>query len=173
VSLGNLNQGARKSIDLVQMRDVLEELAKRKGSDALLEVVMGVLLKAEEAIEAQAVEIQFLRKQLFGRRSEKLSPNQLSLFAIMLGTVVGTEPSAETEPSQEKKPKKKRKKAARRPLVPTQTHEIPIPEEERPCPQCGKARCTLGHVRTLVIEYTPPKIEVIEYLREKIVCRPV
>ncbi len=57
---------SNKSVDLVQLRDLLEELAERKEPGALLEVVMGVLLKAEKVIEDQAFEIQQLRKQLFG-----------------------------------------------------------------------------------------------------------
>lgn len=165
--------GSKKSMDLVQLREVLEELCSRKEPDALMEVVFGVLLQAEKVIEEQAVEIQHLRKQLFGRRSEKLSPDQLSLFAQMLGAVADQDPTGEatgTEPSAPAK-RKKRKPVPRRPLTPTQTHEIPLSEGERDCPTCGKARCTLGHVRTLVVEYTPPKIDVIEYLREKVVCR--
>ena len=66
---------------MVQLRELLGELVERKESSALLEVVFGVLLKAEKVIEDQSFEIQQLRKQLFGRRSEKLSPDQLSLFA--------------------------------------------------------------------------------------------
>ena len=170
-------QHSKKSLDLVQLREVLEELCSRKQSDALLEVVFGVLLKAEKVIEDQAVEIQHLRKQLFGRRSEKLSPDQLSLFAQMLGSVSGEAKAAETSsPASDSDvksspPKKKRKPPVRRPLTPTQSHQILVPEAERACPQCSGARCTLGHVRTLVVEYTPPKIDVIEYLREKVVCR--
>lgn len=156
------------------MREVLEELCSRKDSDALLQVVFGVLLQAEKVIEDQAVEIQHLKKQLFGRRSEKLSPDQLSLFAQMLGTVTGGAPDAESsspDAGSTSKPKKKRTGPARRPLAPTQSHEILVPEGERDCPQCGGPRCTFDHARSLVIEYTPPKIDVIEYRREKVVCR--
>ncbi|MCG8554590.1 MAG: IS66 family transposase [Proteobacteria bacterium] len=162
-----------QSMDLVRMRDVLEELASRKDRSALLDVVFGVLQQAEAVIENQAVEIEQLRKQLFGRRSEKVSPNQLSLFARVLGAMAEQHaeqgPEKAAEPQRENKKKKRRSK--RRDLKPTQRHEILVPAEERPCPQCGQARCTLGHERSLVIEYTPPKIDVIEYLREKVVCR--
>lgn len=163
---------ASKTFDFVQLREVLEELCKKKESDALRDVVFGLLLKAEKVIEDQGVEIQQLRKRLFGRSSEKLSPNQLSLFAQMLETVTADdsqEPTQATTGSSEKR-KKKRKAPKRRPLTPTDTREIPIPAEERPCPQCGEPRCTFDHDRMLVIEYTPPKIDVIEYLREKVVC---
>ena len=164
---------ASKTFDFVQLRQVLEELCKKEESDALRDVVFGLLLKAEKVIEDQGVEIQQLRKRLFGRSSEKLSPNQLSLFAQMLETVIADdsqEPTQATTGSSEKG-KKKRKGPKRRPLTPTATRKIPIPEEERPCPQCGEPRCTFDHDRMLVIEYTPPKIDVIEYLREKVVCR--
>lgn len=163
------------------MRDVLEELASRSDRGALLDVVFGVLQKAERIIEDQAVEIQHLRKQLFGRRSEKLSPDQLSLFSAVLGTVAeGTAPllsddeiAGSANDDDSKAPlKKKRGKQTRRPLIPTQSHIIPVPESDRPCPSCGGPRCTLGHVPSIVIEYTPPKIDVIEFRREKVVCRP-
>jgi transposase len=168
-------QDSKKSLDMVQLRELLGELVQRKQADALFDVVFGVLLKAEKVIEDQAIEIQHLRKQLFGRRSEKLSPDQLSLFAQMLATVTAA-PSAQDEvPSDSgaaaSAPKKKPKRAPRRPLTPTQSHVIPVPEGERDCPQCGKPRCTFDHARSLVIEYTPPKIDVIEYRREKVVCR--
>ncbi len=167
------NAQSSKTFDFVQLRQLLEELCSRKESDALREVVFGLLLKAEKMLEDQAIEIQQLKKQLFGRRSEKLSPDQLSLFANMLNAVVAEqseEPSADTS-DDPRKSKKKRKPIKRRPLEPTVTHEILVPAEERPCPQCGEPRCTFDHDRMLVIEYTPPKIDVIEYQREKIVCR--
>lgn len=159
---------------MVQLRQLLGELVERKESSTLLEVVFGVLLKAEKVIEDQAFEIQQLRKQLFGRRSEKLSPDQLSLFAQMLATVTAAPSNIETpSPSgaPATQPKKKKGKSSRPPITPTQSHEIRVPDEERDCPHCGGARCTMGHARSLVVEYTPPKIDVIEYLREKIVCR--
>jgi len=168
--------GQSKTFDLVQLRQVLEELCSRQQSDALREVVFGLLLQAEKVIETQAIEIQQLKKQLFGRRSEKLSPDQLSLFAQLLGSIVEQQPQEGKSDSDQTghtpaKTKKKRKRPVRRSLTPTQSHEVSVPDEERDCPQCGKPRCTLGHARTLVIEYTPPKIDVIEYRREKVVCR--
>ena len=137
-----------------------------------------VLQLAQKVIDDQAIEILHLRKQLFGRRSEKVARDQLSLFAKVVAAMAeqaaddsssagGDPPAVDSTNKKNKKNKQKR-----RPLQPTRTEEIPVPDDERPCPECGVVRCTLGHVRSLVIEYTPPKIEVIEYLREKIVCRP-
>lgn len=69
-----------------------------------------------------------------------------------------------------KKPKRRKKK--RKALVPTRTETILVAEEDRPCPECGKERCTIGHARSLVIDYVPAKFEVIEYLRETLACKP-
>jgi Transposase C of IS166 homeodomain len=91
-------QHSKKSLDLVQLRELLGELCQRKDSDTLLDVVFGVLFQAEKVIEDQSVEIQQLRKQLFGRRSEKLSPDQLSLFAQMLATVTAPQVQVPSTP---------------------------------------------------------------------------
>jgi hypothetical protein len=58
----------KTSVDSVQLRDVLESLAKKQDRSALLDVVFGVLSKAETIIQEQSLEIEQLRKQLFGRR---------------------------------------------------------------------------------------------------------
>jgi transposase len=164
----------KTSVDSVQLRDVLESLAKKQDRSALLDVVFGVLSKAETIIQEQSLEIEQLRKQLFGRRSEKIDPAQLSLFAQVLETIVAKDEQKKEDNDQQdtQSPKKRKRKKRRRPLEPTQRHKITVAEADRACPVCGELRCTIGHVRCLVIEYTPPKLEVIEYLREKVACRP-
>ena len=134
--------------------------------------MVAILEMAQKVIDEQAIENQHLRKQLFGRRSEKVSKHQLSLFAKSIAAVDERTPEGPTRESSEDDKKKNTKKQKRRVLQPTRTEEIPVPDEERACPQCGAQRCTMGHTRAIVIEYTPPKLEVIEYLREKVVCRP-
>ncbi len=133
---------------------------------------------AQKVIDDQATEIEQLRKQLFGRRSEKVSRDQLSLFAQLVGTLSEGDDTQSEGPDDTSDPegegeKKKRKKTGgkRRPLQPTRTEEIRVPDADRPCPVCGEARCAAGHLRSIVVEYTPPKIEVIEILREKVACR--
>jgi transposase len=166
------------SIDLVQLRDVLSAVASHGQSEPLLEVALGLLTQCKEVIEGQAYEIALLRKQLFGRRSERVSPDQLHLFGALLEGLTSQMASTQ-EPEgalasekTEGKQKKRRAPQRRRPLVPTKTVEVPVPEETRACPSCGQERHTIGHERSLVIEYTPPKLDVIEFLREKVACKP-
>jgi len=82
------------------------------------------------------------------------------------------EPEPEEEAEPERKKRKKRKKMRREPLKPTRTEKILVANEDRPCPNCGELRCTIGHARSLVVEYTPPKFEITEYLRETVACQP-
>lgn len=94
----------------------------------------------------------------------------------MVGTLAGERADsppeeAEEEKKEEEKRKKKKVPTKRRPLTPTRTETIPIPDEERPCPECGEARETAGKVSSIVVEYVPARVEVIEYLREKVACR--
>ena len=161
------------SIDLVHVGDVLTALSTRGSSDPLLDVSLGVLTQCKDVIEAQAYEIAMLRKQLFGRRSEKVSPNQLVMFTEVLQTLAplkpeSTEPPAPAPAIQEKK---KRPAQKRRPLAPTQTIEIRVDAAQRACPKCQGERGAIGHDRSVVVEYTPPRVDVIEYQREKLACR--
>jgi transposase len=169
-------KGSPSSIDLVQVRDVLMSLAQKQTHQSMVDVTMSVLSQASKAIDELTHENAQLKKALFGRRSEKVDPGQLSLFAQVLSTVVAAD-KADSQPStpdttDTPQSQPKRKGGKRRPLRPTQRHEIKVSDKQRPCPQCGQPRCTIGHVRSVVVEYTPAKIEVIEYLREKVACRP-
>ena len=152
-----------ESIDLVRMRDLLAELLSAGEREPLLDTVLALLSKCKEVIEEQAFEIAELERQLFGRKSEKCSPGQMSLFAQLLDAVVqGAAPApenpstlarpAETSPAAstgegEEKPKKKKK---RRQPQPTSRQVIPVPEAERPCPTCGGDRHCMGHSRSIV-----------------------
>ncbi len=167
------------SVDLVQLRDVLEAIASRGESQPLLDVALGLLTQCKSVIEEQAYEIALLRRQLFGRRSEKISPEQRSLFESLLAFAAEQAAASAQDEAQSQDPlatdatqKRPRKPQKRRPLTPTRSVELPVPAERRPCPQCGGERHTIGHERSVLIEYTPPKLEVLELLREKLACKP-
>lgn len=177
-AIESVSRAKTGSIDLVQLRDVLEAIASRGESQPLFDVALGLLTQCKNVIEEQAYEIALLRRQLFGRRSEKISPEQRSLFESLLAFAAAqaaalTQGDAQSqEPTPDAKEKKPRTPQKRRPLTPTQTLELPVPADLRPCPKCGAERCTIGHERSLLIEYTPPKLEVLEMLREKLACKP-
>lgn len=160
---------------MVNFTDLIDALMKEGGEMPSKEALAAVLQTAQKVIDDQAVEIHHLRKQLFGRKSERVVEGQQSLFADALEEVAQRVPEPEPESDEEAEASKKRRKKKRdrrKPLEPTRTVTVLVPEEDRPCPECGKERCSAGHTRKLIIEYTPPKFEVTEYLSEVIVCRP-
>lgn len=100
------------------------------------------------------------------------------MFAQMIEALAEESSDTDHDPGhpssgdEQKSKKKKKRKQKRRPLTPTRTVKILVPDEERPCPKCEVIRTPIGFVRSITIEYTPPKIEIIEHLREKLACRP-
>lgn len=177
--------------ELVDFSGVLKLITSKESELPSREALATVLQTAQKVIKDLEVEVLLLRKQMFGRRSEKIVPGQLSLFAKTLEAVVkraeaelkaatsedvektdGATAGSESEPNPEvedDKPKKEKK--PRRKLKPTRTEVISVPEEEQPCPKCGAPRCPIGHSKSLMVEYIPAKFEVIEFRRETLACR--
>ena len=48
---------------------------------------------------------------------------------------------------------------------------IPVPETERPCPQCGEQRTCIAHETTEVAELIPAEVIVRQDIREVLACR--
>jgi transposase len=182
--------GAKSSLDIVEVRDVLRALLSKNQGEAMVDVACSTLTKAEQIIQDQAGEIQLLRRALFGRRTERVAPEQEDLFSKMVAVMgsKASESASEAEGDSAPKPAgggesgddgegppkdpSKRRNPGRRPLTPTRTEKILVPDGERACPVCGAERCVVGHVNCVVIEYIPAKIEVVNHRREKLACKP-
>lgn len=115
----------------------------------------------------------YLKRMLFGRRSEKVSDdaNQGRLFGD--GLVPAAAPSDDDEPDPPRR--RRRRHKGRRPLpdnLPRQIHEIHPPEDERTCCACGAAKVIFGQDVTEELEVVPAKYFVNRYVRYKYACRP-
>ena len=135
----------QKPDQCVELKDFIQALIDEKRDVPDREALVSILAGAQATIEAMGHEIYLLKKERFGKRSEKVNPAQLNLFAELLGELIAqNEPALEAELDKmeaksapeptSKAPEKKRKKKARTPLVPHRTKVIPVSEEERPCP---------------------------------------
>ena len=122
-----------------------------------------------------------LLRRLYGRSSEKLDPAQLTLFAEMLRQLQGQEavapaqvpapiapPAAPTASKPVKTPHGRRQFPAD---LPRQRMEHDLPEGQKPCPCCGKARCRIGEVVTEKLEYVPARVIVLQNVQFKYACR--
>jgi transposase len=117
--------------------------------------------------------IRELQRMQFGRRSEKLDPDQLNLALEDLEQAV-----AETEAEQEKAdPALKRARAARRRAVRGSLPEhlprveVVIEPEDTACPCCGDAMQVIGEDRSQRLDMIPAQYQVVVTRRPKYACR--
>ncbi len=118
--------------------------------------------------------------RLFGRRSEKIDPNQLKLVlqveaADEAATRVALPKYAQEAPDAEVPPKPKKKHAARHPgrkALPEhlERERIEIHPEDRTCPCCGKELRLLGEEISEELGCRPKRFYVRQYVRYKYAC---
>ena len=119
-------------------------------------------------------QLYYLKRQLFGKKSEKLDPAQRLLFESLYDQV-------KSKIDQQKPPKaktaKKRRNAnhkGRNPLpkdLPREVIEIEPPEEEKTCPVCNNEKRRIGSEETEKLEYVPASFYVKKYVRYKYACK--
>jgi len=117
--------------------------------------------------------IRQLQRMQFGRRSEKLDPDQFNLALEDLEQAV-----AETEAEQEKadpalKRARAEKRRAARGSLPEHLPrvEIVIDPEDTACPCCGGAMQVIGEDRSQRLDMIPAQYQVVVTRRPKYACR--
>ncbi|HMP73355.1 MAG TPA: IS66 family transposase [Kiritimatiellia bacterium] len=135
-----------------------------------LEEALRMIQGMEQENRLLREELRLLKHHLFGRKRERGPENHPELFAV--------EPTPPPEPLPVKieahTRRNKRKHPGRRPFpdhLPREVVEIPLPESERACGQCGETKEKIGVEITQELEVVPAKLFVREYHREKCACR--
>lgn len=136
--------------------------------------------------EKQQRQIDYLLRQLYGRKSEKLDPAQLLLaFAdlkeqigagdIPAGIASDLEKASQGE-DQEGSRKKRRGKAkgeGRKPLpayLPRERIEYPLPAGKEKCSCCGDALTRIGEEVSEQLEYVPSSLKVLQHIVGTYAC---
>ena len=134
-----------------------------------------LLAKEQQLLEAQA-EIAELKRQLFGSKAEKLSPQQQAQMQEVLEDLEQQAerplPLIEQILEEEQPSTPKRPRRARQPL-PDHLEKQTIllePAEKELCSHCGRTKQCIGSERTEEIEYIPAKLIRREILRPKYAC---
>lgn len=145
-------------------------------------------------VAKQSTEIARLRRLLWGRRSEKLTREELGQLVMAYGATqedaAGIDPSlpvppCEDAPPEEEPPpddgKRKKKPKVRRPNHPGRTQLSPdlrrvitpvtVPAEERACKCCGAQMQVFDHVDHERLEFVPAEFVVHLERREKLSCK--
>ena len=144
---------------------------------ALKQMVLTLLAQIDD-LNGQ---LYYLKRQLFGRKSEKLNPSQRLLFeglyeelqAKLEAQQGADESEAEVAPA----PAKKRPNAnhkGRNPLpadLPREEIVIEPEPDEKICPECHSEKERIGEEVTEKLEYIPASFHVKKYVRPKYACR--
>lgn len=159
--------------DLEAVRQRLRDLAAEGRTDDLVDAAVDLLARVrQDNTELQARLFKALR-QLYGRKSEKISPDQLQLF---LGQIIDDEiPQGASAPAPLNQPKTRARRAhgGRKPLpanLPREPYIIPVPDNARRCAECGAEKKTIGYVESEILEFRPAQFVVLVPRREKVAC---
>jgi transposase len=159
---------AASPAELQQLRQEVELL--RAQRQQLLE---------QQARQARTIDqlqhqLQYLLRRLFGRSAEKLDPKQLQLFETLLAQLAPPTPAPAPAPetvSATPRPASHGHGRRRLPAdLPRQKVIHDLPEEEKPCPCCGKLRHVIGQEVSEQLDFVPAKLTVVEHVRLKYAC---
>jgi transposase len=123
-------------------------------------------------------QLEQLLRHRYGRKSERVDPAQLLLFAQEILAQAepppDSTPNAEPEPPPAPDPSPPPKKGhGRKPLPPSLPRKRvlhDVPPERRACPDCGAVRDCIGEAIREQLEYVPASLIVIQHVRPKYAC---
>lgn len=114
----------------------------------------------------------------WGRRSETIDPNQLSLFARELIEQYHADTQQEldetSEPAAPSPPPKRRGGGGRTkqpPSVPRERKDHWLSPEELPCPECHAARVIIGHETSEQLVFIPASFKLLVHVQHKYACK--
>jgi transposase len=137
---------------------------------AMLAEALAALRASRQEGDRLRQRLDQLLRRLFGRRSERLNPDQLLLFP---------EPSADeavappppTDPSESAKPRRRGHGRQQLPKhLPRDRRVYELSEAERVCRGCGQARVVIGQEVSEQLDYEPASLTVIEHVRLTYAC---
>jgi transposase len=146
----------------------------------LIRQLVETLRLKEHFIEKLQHQLEQLLRQRYGRKSEKLDPAQLLLFAREIMAAMETEaPALQPQPAAElppgpPAPAPPEKNGHGRKVLPASlprqrvVHDL-LPEQ-LPCPDCGTLRIRIGEEVREQLEYIPASLIVLQHVRPKYAC---
>lgn len=164
------------------------------ASDELCRLMLGLFASMAEQNDKLSWRLETALRQLWRRKSEKISPEQMLLFLAKLPATVAAQadvdaaaaiaeldtPSADTAAATDAPaadgaaaPPPQRKRRGKQPLpphLPRRTVIIPVPDDQRRC-ACGAERRCIGHDKEELLDFEPASVYVLERLLEKLACK--
>src|SRR3954467_15740553 len=163
---------------LLQLQHMAEVFAAERSRSAALEVERDTVLAERDAAQAEIEKLRLLNRQLqrgrFGRRSERLDPDQLRLGLEDLEQTAATAEAAQEEvAARSGTPRPPR--VRRRNLGALPAHlprvEILVDVADKTCPCCGGALHAIGEDREEMLDIVPAQLRVRVIRRPRYGCR--
>jgi transposase len=170
---------------LQQMQQMAEVVAAERSRVAALEIERDTVLAEREAVcaerdaaQAEVEKLRLLIRQLqrgrFGRRSERLDPDQLQLgLEDLEQTAAAAEAAQEEVAARNSTPRPPR--VRRRNLGALPAHlprvEVLVDVEDKSCPCCGGALHPIGEDRSEMLDVVPAQYRVKVIRRPRYGCR--
>lgn len=166
--------------DLATLRAQLEILAKSGAHKKVVELLLALVEKQQSDIHDLAERYSAALRQMYRRKSEKISADQLALFLAQLAPAETERAEVDLAPlptSDEDAPgpDKPKRRGGRKPLpdnLRREIIEIPVPAGERVCATCGNEKNKSWTESQLTLEFKPAELFVIEHRREVCACGP-
>lgn len=140
-------------------------------TDMLKEMVLTLLGQIDD-LEGQ---LYYLKRQLFGQKSEKLNPAQRMLFEDLYKELQAkAEEQTPKTPGERRKAKVNANHQGRRPLPPEldrEVIEIEPDEDEKVCSDYNSPKQRIGEEVTEKLDYVPACFTVKRYVRGKYACK--
>jgi transposase len=119
-------------------------------------------------------QLLYLKRQMFGKKSEKLNPKQLLMFQDLYDELKAKLEDELPQSPKTKRPRPNANHKGRKPLpedLPRDTVEIEPSEDEKVCPDCHQEKQRIGEEVTEKLDYIPASIRVKRIVRPKFACK--
>ncbi len=152
------------------------DLANLPSDIDLLHRLVRDMAAAVETRDDEIGRLRRLLKQLqrtqFGRRSERLDPDQLALGIEDLDADVARAEANHTVPSASD-PDPESRAASRRPTLPGHLprEDVTLDVESDECPDCGGRLHSIGEATSEMLDWVPAQLRVLRIRRPKYGCR--
>jgi transposase len=162
---------------LQQLQQAAEVAATERSRNIALEIERDTVMAERDAAQAEIEKLRLLIRQLqrgrFGRRSEKLDPDQLQLGLEDLEQAAAAAEAAQEEVAKGSTPRVPR--VRRRNLGALPAHlprvEILVDVADKTCPCCGGALHAIGEDREEMLDIVPAQLRVRVIRRPRYGCR--
>src|SRR3954452_5992875 len=163
---------------LSRLRELTDVVAQQNATIAALRIERDTIRSEHEAAQAEIEKLRLLIRQLqrnrFGRRSERLDPDQLQLgLEDLEQTVAAAEAAREEAAAKSGTPRAPR--VRRRNLGALPAHlpriEVLLDVEDKSCPCCGGTLHVIGESREEMLDIVPAQLRVKVIRRPRYACR--